>query len=70
MEETTKERKISESEFRDLLQKMNFYNMKEGYIGEVSGKIELFVAPCDKATALITKEQVEEALEHYKKGEL
>jgi hypothetical protein len=70
METTVKERKITQQEFQNLLDKMTFYNMQEGYIGEVRGKIELFVAPCDKATALITLEQVVEALDKYKNGKL
>lgn len=67
---TEKSRVITQSEFENILQKMNFYNMSQGYIGEVRGKIELFVSPCDKATALITKEEVIDAIEQYKKGEV
>jgi hypothetical protein len=55
-------RKITLEEFKDLLQKMNFYNLNEGYIGDNNGKLLMFIAPCEKAQALITKSQVIDAI--------
>ncbi len=67
---TKEARRITKNEFEAILKKMKFFNMKEGYIGEVKDKMEIFLFPCSKANALITKSEVEEAIERYKKGEV
>ena len=67
---TKEARRITQEEFEAILKKMKFYNMNEGYIGEVKGKMEIFLFPCSKANALITKSEVEEAIERYNKGEV
>jgi hypothetical protein len=65
MEMPTEVRIITLQEFHYIFEKMKFYKMQEGYIGDVKGKIELFVAPCAKATALITITEVEQAISDY-----
>jgi hypothetical protein len=55
-------RPITLQEFENIDHKMTFYNMSQGYIGFFDDKIELFVSPCERATALITHEQVKDQI--------
>ena len=43
---TKEARRITKNEFEAILKKMKFFNMKEGYIGEVKDKMEIFLFPC------------------------
>lgn len=64
---TKESREIRLDEFEELHRKMNLYSMQKGYVGFVKDKLELFVMPCEKATAEITKQQVIEAINDLKK---
>jgi hypothetical protein len=59
------ERKISLDEFKSILLKMEFYNIKVGYIGIVKGKAELFLQQCAKATAEVTIDEIRDAIKDY-----
>lgn len=59
----SKERRITLTEFKNLRAKMNFYGFTEGYIGEVGKEITLFISECQKATAKITLNDIEVAIQ-------
>lgn len=71
MNTTTEQvRTITLNEFQTILQKMKHYDLQEGYIGDVKGKMELFILPCDKATNKITRNEVEAAINDYSNTEV
>ena len=70
MEAPTTTRTITLQELQYILQKMKQFDLQEGYVGEVKGKLELFILPCHKAPDLITRKEIEQSIKDYEKQEV
>ena len=53
---------LSMKDLENILSKMRFYDVSDGYLSKEKGKIVLFLQPCIKATQLVTDNEVFDAI--------
>lgn len=61
--------KVSLESLEQILEKMRFYDVYDGYISNTNGKICFYLKPCLKGKDLITQTEIQNAIAKLKNAE-
>ena len=53
---------ITINDYKKIFKKMQQFNMQKAYIGIEKGEYKIYLLPCQKATNLITKDELQKLL--------